>query len=893
MSLNVGSRLGHYDATALIGEGGMGQVYRARDTKLNRDVALKVLPDVFANDPERLARFQREAQVLASLNHPNIASIYGLEEADGIRALVLELVEGPTLAERIAQGPIAIDEALPIARQMAEALEAAHEAGVIHRDLKPANVKVKADGMVKVLDFGLAKAFAGEAPGADLSESPTVTGAGTREGVILGTAAYMSPEQARGKLLDKRTDIWAFGCVLYEVLTGKAAFVAETLSDTIVKILDREPDWQALPADTPALIRRLVRRCLDKDPKERLRDIGDARVEIWEAMTAPLTEGVAAVPVAAQAVWWRRAILLALATLVVGSLIGGLTVWRVTRTDPPRVVRFAVSPDMPETLVIGSVGPDVTISRDGQQIAYLATGGAGEGIHVRSLDQLTPTTLAIPDIPFFSPHGEWLGFYDNANLLLKKVPVDGGPALTICELPGLLRGAAWGPDDTIIFATAGLDTGLWQVPAAGGKPEALTTPDPDEGEVDHRWPTFLPGGEAVLFTITASRIQDSQIAVLSLAPREQKILVRGGSHPQYSPTGHLVYGVEGSLWAVRFDADRLEVLSDPVPVLEGVVTKPGGAASFSVAENGALVYVSGSATADRTLGWVNREGEMTPVMEDAPIVGMPRLSPDGTQVALALRGQSTEIDIWIRDLEQDRDTRLTVAGSVNLGPAWTPDGRNVTFVSNRSGPHDLYWKSADGSGEAESLVATANLKVPGSWSPDGQSLVYSEAGGDTNGDILVFTLDGDASPFLVREFNEKAPRLSPDGHWLAYVSDQSGEDRVYVQRFPQGGRVIAISAGRGTEPVWSRDGQELFYRDGNQMMVVDVETEPAFSAGRPRLLFDEAYEMDPTASERYANYDVSLDGEQFLMVRRSGSQTAALIVVHNWFEELKRLVPAN
>ena len=431
MPLDVGSRLGHYDVTALIGEGGMGEVYKATDTKLNRQVALKVLPEAFATDPDRLARFQREAQVLASLNHPNIAQIHGLEEANGVRALVLELVEGPTLGDRIKQGPIPLDEALPIAKQIAEALEAAHEAGVIHRDLKPANIKVKDDGTVKVLDFGLAKALAGDVSGTDLSQSPTVTASGTREGVILGTAAYMSPEQARGKLLDRRTDIWSFGCVLYEILTGRSPFLGETLSDTIAKVLGHEPDWQALPTDTPALLRRLLRRCLDKDPKERLRDIGDARVEIQEAVTAPLTGDVAAVPAAPHAVGWRQALTLVLVTLIVGSFVTGVAVWIVMRQGPSTPVRFTVAPDGDRAVTINVASPDVALSPGGDAIAYTTRGTsmAATQLHVRQLDQLLSATLVTEGSlrgPFFSSDGEWVGFSDSGSLELKRIDRGGG-----------------------------------------------------------------------------------------------------------------------------------------------------------------------------------------------------------------------------------------------------------------------------------------------------------------------------------------------------------------------------------------------------------------------------------------------------------------------------------
>ena len=839
MSLSPGTRLGHYDVTAKIGEGGMGEVWQARDTKLDRDVALKVLPEAFTSDPDRLARFEREAKVLASLNHPNIGSIYGLEEAEGVKALVLELVEGPTLADRIKQGAIPIDEALPIAKQIAEALEAAHERGIIHRDLKPANIKVKGDGMVKVLDFGLAKALEPEA-GGDPSQSPTMTAAATQMGMLMGTAAYMSPEQAKGKTADRRADVWAFGVVLYEMLTGKRLFEGATASDTLAAVLRAEPDWDVLPRDTPTAVRRLLRRCVERDPKRRLQHVGDVRMEVEEALTTPASEQVTPVPVAPQRVGWRRPLPWVVGALV-GSLVTGVAVWSATRPAPPRVQRFTLLAEQTtEPLSISAASGTVAISPDGQRIAYITAGAGVSQLHVRSVDQLTPATLVSGGVsfdPFFSPDGEWVAFFDLSSRALKRVSVNGGPVLTIAILPGNLRGASWGSDDTIIFGTLSSDNGLWRVPAGGGDPEPLTTPDPAQGEQNHLWPEILPGGRAVLFTIIASPIENSLIAVRLLETGEQKVVVRGGSQPRYVPTGHLVYGVAGTLWAVGFDLEHLETIGDPVPVLDGVLTGGFGTIFFRVSENGSLVYVPAGATPRPTLGWVNREGQMTPLIEGEAIYGTPRLSPDGTRVAFGMLRESGEPDIWIRELERGSDTRLTVEG-VNLYPAWTPDGATVTFGSDRAGDFDLYSKRADLSGEAERLATTASDSIPGSWSPDGQTLVYYEVNlSGTARDIWTLLLGGDPAPFLVTAFNERAPRLSPNGHWLAYVSDQAGEDRVYVRPFPEGGRVIPISTGGGTEPVWSRDGRELFYRDGNQLLVVDVDVETEFTVGTSQVLF--------------------------------------------------------
>ena len=546
MALDVGSRLGHYDVTALIGAGGMGEVYQATDTKLNRQVALKILPEAFAEDPDRLARFQREAQVLASLNHPNIAQIHGIEEAEGTRALVLELVEGPTLADRIAQGPIQLEDALPIAKQIAAALEAAHEAGVIHRDLKPANIKVREDGAVKVLDFGLAKATE-VAAGDDPSESPTTMAAATQMGMIMGTAAYMSPEQARGRPVDKRSDIWLFGIVLYEMLAGAKPFPGDDVSLTLARVLEREVDWSALPGDLPVRIHQTLRVCLQKDPEQRVRDIAAVRLTMDGAFETAIPQPREAVA-APRDVGWRWAMPW-VAGLVAGSLVTGAIVWRATRPAAPRVVRFAVSSSGTELLSISPSSRDLAISSDGRLIAYFSRSGTADRLLLRSLDQLTSTALVADGLPrsaFFSPDDEWVGFFDQTSSELKRVSVRGGPALTISDTPGFLRGASWGSDDTIIFATLASDSGLWRVRAGGGTIEQLTTPDAVGGELDHLWPEILPGGEAVLFTITADPVEDSQIGVLSLDSLEKKVIVRGGFNPSYSPTGHLVYGIGGT-----------------------------------------------------------------------------------------------------------------------------------------------------------------------------------------------------------------------------------------------------------------------------------------------------------------------------------------------------------
>ena len=710
-TLSPGTRLGPYEVVEAIGAGGMGEVYRARDTTLGRDVAIKVLPEDFAADAERLARFRREAQVLASLNHPNIAAIYGTEE----NALILELVEGPTLAERIAAGPIPLEEAIAIARQIAEALEAAHEAGVIHRDLKPPNVKVQDDGTVKALDFGLAKAIEGDAEG-DSSESPTLTGAATRAGVIMGTAAYMSPEQAKGKRVDKRADVWAFGAVLYEMLTGRRPFAGDDVSETLACVLMKEPDWDALPADFSPTLRKYLRRCLEKDPKQRVRDIGDVRLAmdgVFEVDAPPSSE---APTVGAERRFGWPAIGV---TLFLGTLVG-IAFWSSRPEAPGPLARFVVDPS-PEPPGQGDV--DIAITPDGTRIAYLTTVNE-RGLVVRALDELEATPLGGLGSglrgPFLSPDGNWVVYFDGSGV--QKVSILGGPPVTICEFPtGGSRGGSWGDDDTIIFAT-NATSGLWRIPAGGGEPEELTAPDPEQG--DHVWPEILPGGEAVLFTIIGESVENAQIAVLSLDSGETKVLVPGGSNPRYAPTGHIVYGVGGTLRAVGFDLDELEVTSDPVPVVDGVSTKRSGAANFGISQNGSLAYVAGpqGRGPERTLVWVDREGREEALAAEPRIYRYPRVSPDGTRLALDVRDQ--EEDIWIWSFARETLTRLTFDPDWDLRPVWTPDLLQVAFASERDGGFSTFWKAADGTGTVELMIENANNPMPLAFSRTGRDWYF-------------------------------------------------------------------------------------------------------------------------------------------------------------------------
>jgi Tol biopolymer transport system component len=897
-----GQQLGSYKILSLLGAGGMGEVYQAHDTKLGRDVAIKVLPAEFINDPERLSRFQREARTLAALNHPNIATIHGLEQSDGVHYLVMELVPGQTLAERVSAGSLKIEEALKVAAQIAEALEAAHEKGVIHRDLKPANVKVTPTGRVKVLDFGLAKAFAGDG-GLDLSNAATLTAMGTEEGMVLGTPAYMSPEQARAKPVNKRTDIWAFGCVLYELLTGKEAFRGGTVSDTIAAVLEREPEWQALPPATPAKIRDLLRRCLQKDSQRRLRDIGDARIEIEEASATPAMPELAATLEGVRALG-RRGLILRVGALLLVAIVTGLAIWNLkpTPTAPPKPVsRFTITLPPGEQLAGLDLGLAVALSPNGSRLAYVARQGGIQQLYLRAMDSqearpIPGTEGAVS--PFFSPDGQWLGFLAGGKL--KKISVNGGAALTLGDGVNI-GGASWGSQGMIAISPTSIP-GLQQVPDAGGTPQTLTRLE--KGDASHRWPEFLPGGKAVLFAAgpTPNNWTNAQVAVQSVGTGERRNLVQGGTQPQYSPSGHLVYAHGGSLMVVPFDPQRLTTTGAAVPLVEGVLQSTiTGAAQYNLSSTGTLVYVPGTFQSDQSkLVWVSRNGAQQPVSAPARAYRQPRLSTDGRRVAVTIDEQGDQV--WLYDLSRETLTRWTFEGNRNTAPAWTPDGKRIAFESNKEGPQNIFWQLADGSGGLERLTTSDDNHFPLSWSPDGQLLAFVDFNPTTGRDIWVLRM-GDpspgsgqvrkAQPFLRTPFDETAPQFSPDGRWLAYASNESGPYEIYVQPYPGPGGKWQISTEGGTEPAWNRNGRELFYRSGNKMMAVDVTTQPSFSVGKPRMLFEGPYGLSPVS---FPNYDVSPDGQRFLMVKPSEPEGAAptqINVVLNWFEELKRRVPTG
>jgi serine/threonine-protein kinase len=906
VALAAGTRLGTYEVIAQIGAGGMGEVYRARDTKLNRDVALKVLPGAFAADPDRLARFKREAQVLASLNHPHIAAIYGFEDSGSTHALVLELVEGPTLADRIAKGAIPLDEALPIAKQIAEALEAAHEQGIIHRDLKPANIKVRDDGTAKVLDFGLAKAMEpASAISPVLTNSPTITTPAmvTGIGTLLGTAAYMSPEQAKGRPADKRSDVWAFGCVLYEMVTGKRAFEGDDVSDTLAAVLRADPDWTALPATLPTHIAALLRDCLQKDRRARISDISTAQFVMQNRLlTNVSTQSVSRT---------RRATTIAavaLASIVVTSLAG----WLLLRMNAivPQPMRFAIVPPPAQPLFVNAFTRAVAISPNGRYIAYVEGVMGDRRLAVRSIDQLEAVSLGSIDdttlatTPFFDPDSQWIGYVEAG--YLKKVSVTGGPSITICKA-NQPRGASWGPDNTIYFATTDPTTGLFSVSAAGGEPKLLTTPDTSHGELDHWFPSVLPGGQAILFTITSNKAEESQIAVLDLKTGTKKKLIRGGQ-AEYVDSGHIVYAASATLRAVRFDVSRLAVLSDPVPVVEQAMQLPTAAANFAVSRGGTLIYVpgGGSVSALRSLVWVDRQGREQPINVAARAYYVPRISPDGTRVALEIRDQDN--DIWVFDFVRQTLERRTFDPGIDGLPVWMPDGRSFIFSSRRGGGGgtNLYRQAADGTGTAERLTRSADSQFSLSISPDGRSLIFGVAPAKTLWDIQVLDLKTGGNPeqahirtLIQTPFSEQNADVSPDGRWVAYQSNESGSFQIYVRPFPNVDTGHwQVSADGGTVPVWSRNGRELFYIDGrNTMTAVPVHaTGATFSQGNATKLFNVRY----FTAIGNRSWDVTPDGQRFLMIndtvapdRQANATPASMIVVLNWFEELKQRVPSK
>jgi len=880
----------------------MGEVYRARDTRLNRIVAIKILPTHLADRYELRERFEREARTIASLNHPHICTLFDIGQQDGVDYLVMEYLEGETLAHRLLKGPLPLEQVMQYAIEIADALDKAHGKGVTHRDLKPGNIMLTKSG-TKLLDFGLAKLRQSAAPATPFSELPTEEDAITAEGVIVGTLQYMAPEQLEGKEVDVRTDIFAFGAVVYEMATGKRAFGGKSHASVMAKILECDPPpMSSLQPMTPPALARVVKKCLAKEPENRWQTPKDLCDELkWLAESGsqptlaltPTGKGIRTLG--------RRLLILGLGSLLSALAIAGLAVRYLKLSPPQPVTRTVINLPLGQQLAGLDSGPSVALSPDGTHLAYVARQGGAQQLYLRALDSIDsrpiPGTDGAVD-PFFSPDGQWVGFSAGGNL--KKVPVSGGAALTLA-IVALPRGASWGSQGIIAFAPT-TDGALQQVPEAGGTPQLLTRLEKRDNS--HRWPEFLPGGKAILFaaSATTSNWANAQVAVQSLGTGERRDLIQGGTNPRYAASGHLVYAQGGSLMAVPLDPQRFAVTGPSVPVVERVLQSTvSGVAQYNFSSTGSLVYIPGRVeSAQSRLVWVGRNGAAQPLAAPVRAYRGPRLSPDGSRVSVAIVEQESQT--WLYDLSRETLTRLTFEGSANYNPIWTPDSKRIAFTSNKEGVANIFWQLADGSGGLERLATSEYNQAPMSWSPDGQVMAYIEVNPTTGRDIWMLRM-GDpsqgagqvrkAQPFIRTPATESAPRFSPNGRWLAYVSNESGRFEIYVQPYPGPGEKWQISTEGGTEPMWNPNGRELFFRSGDKMLAADVTTQPSFSAGKPRMLFEGPFEPAPTT---FPNYDVSADGQRFLMLQLVEQAEAAptqINVVLNWFEELKRRVPSG
>jgi len=888
MSVSAGTRFGPYEILSAIGAGGMGEVYKARDTRLDRTVAIKILPTHLADRAELRERFEREAKTIASLNHPHICTLYDTGHQDDIDFLVMEYIEGETLAQRLQKGALPIQQVLQYAIEIADALDKAHRKGITHRDLKPGNIMLTKTG-TKLLDFGLAKLAQEAAPATPESQLPTMKSAITGEGTILGTLQYMAPEQVEAKEVDARTDIFAFGAVVYEMATGKKAFEGKSSASVMAKIMETEPPpISSLQPMTPPALDRVIKTCLAKDPDERWQTAGDLCRELkWIAESGASSAAPAVAPAERVRTSRRWAFLAGLACLVVAT-IAGFAVWILKPTPPKPVTRTVITLPVGDRLV-GPDQPALALSPDGKQLAYAAIRGITSQLYLRSMDGQEARPISGTDgasEPFFSPDGQWIGFFAGGKL--KKISVSGGAAVTLGDALNPF-GGSWTRQGTIAF-TPLLVSPLMELSDAGGASQPLIPLG--KGEGSQIWPQFLPGGKAVLFA-AGNGPANAHVAVQAIATG-QRLNLAGGTQPRYAASGHLVYAQGGTLMAVPFDPQRLEIKGTPVPVVEGVEYSESFVSSqYSISDTGSLVYVSGGSQANlRRMVWVSRNGTEQPLPARPQGYEYVSLSPDGRRIAVELENQ-----IWLYDLARDTLTRFTFEGNSNSSPEWTPDGKRIAFKSNKEEGRtvNLFWQLADGSGGLERLSTDQYAQVPRSWSPDGQFLAFHENNPKTQKDIWVLRMsDHKSQPFLVTPFNEGDPTFSPDGHWLAYVSNESGRPEVYVQPFPGPGGKWQISTEGGTEPAWNRNGRELFYRSGNKMMALDVATQPGFSPGKPRMLFEGQYFTSDWPLIGTA-YDVSPDGQRFLMVKSTEQASSAtqINVVLNWFEELKQKVPAG
>jgi serine/threonine-protein kinase len=885
LALTPGTRLGPYEIASQIGVGGMGEVYKATDTNLKRAVAIKVLPAPVAADAGRLARFQHEAELLAALNHPNIAAIYGLERAATQTALVMELVEGQTLADRVARGAIPVQEALRIAKQIADALEAAHAQGIIHRDLKPANIKVRPDGTVKVLDFGLAKALVPAS-----AEAPTLTGIHTQVGTVMGTPAYMSPEQARGEPASQQADIWSFGVVLYELVTGISPFCRSSTAETLASVLGSQPDYSALPSHVPPNVAHLIRRCLERDRKRRSQHIGDVRIEIDEAL-AGSTMDAAAPPVSAAPVWvgpWRWGGG-AIALVLLAGVGGWFLAQRFASAPPAAPARLSIAfSERPSVFTIGA--RHLAISQDGTGLAF----ASAKQLFIRRLARKDVVAIDVAaSNPFFSPNGEWVGLFSHEGL--SKVSGLGGalvPIVTTTERPA---GGTWRADGTIVFATS---AGLYQVSENGGEPRLLVKPDPKRKERAYAWPHFLPDGRSVLFTIVPETSMDgAAIAVLNLETLEVKVLLTGGSAGRYASTGHLVYAAGSGLKAIAFDPDHHEIRGHAValPDVEVATTPDNGAADFALSETGTLIFITPEVPGQlpRTLSWVDRRGFEERLALAPGIYRDPRISPDGTRVALDVAGANR--NIWIWDLQRRSMTKLTEGPTEDLLPVWTPDGGRVFFSSDRAGNFDVYSQAAEGATAARVEFAGPGAQMTMAFTPDGGRLLLVEDFKDV--DMFNPARPARLEPLLHSKFTELLATVSPDGRWIAYESDESGNQvEIFLRPFPDvSGRREKVTINGGRYPLWAPKGGELFYVDlDGRMMAASVSLSPTLRLGAVTKLFDW---QKPGRGPSGMPYDVSPIDGRFLVLnapaRDASSGTIQVSVILNWFQELKRLVSAS
>jgi len=881
MALESGARVGDYEIVGPLGTGGMSEVYQARDLTLGREVAIKVLPDILAQDPDKRARFEREAQLLAALNHPNIAVIHGLRHDGDFWYLVLELIPGETLAERIRKAPLSVSEARAVFLQIARALEAAHDKGIIHRDLKPSNVKITADGTVKLLDFGLGKELASR----DTSrKTETFDGSETSPGLIMGTPGYMSPEQARGHAMAKGTDVWSFGVCLFEGLTGIHPFARETLPDTFTAVLKEDPPWGRLPANLPRSLRVLLERCLKKSAHDRIHDIADVRIQLEDIPGDEHAGSRLAVP------GW----------LWVAGLAAALLIWIWTATGPSRsdnevplvVRRFVI--ELPATAPLALDGASaLAVSPDGTRLVYTAHGANRSQLYLRRLDQLE--TVPIPGTgggiaPFFSPSSDWLGFF--AENKLKKIALPGGTAVALADAH-TPRGGSWSSEGAIVFSPMS-QGGLSVVPEQGGASSLWTEIESDTAERAHRWPQVLPDGGAALVTIW--REDGFDIGIAEPKSGRAVLLIENGSYPRLAPTGHLVFARDSSLYAARFDVRSRALLSEPSLVVDDVaVDTRTGAAFFDFSSDGALFYVAAGdeQAGSASLLLIDRDAAASPLGQPRTSIQVPRFSPDGRYLLTTVLA-GDRADIWSLQLDGGHLVRLTFDGS-NGAAIWTPDGERVTFSSDRTGEHAIYSKPADGSDGAERLTPPGAPQYATSWSPDENTLAFTVLDPDTDFDVWVLTRnDGKTQPLMNSPYAESSAVFSPDGRFLAYVSNETGRDEVYVRTYPGPGGQWQISTESGAEPVWSRDGRELFFRSGRsgaRLMGVEVTTEPRFEASKPQMLMEAPFD---TAGALYADYDVAPDGRKFVMIRSEEDESATRVrVVLHWFDELERLLPTH